>query len=130
SAAAYAGRGQLAQYALGQPEQAIADFKKAVELRPANAEDRRVLAWLLATCQDSKVRDGAAAVEVAQKACEMTGWKDGRYLDTSAAACATAGQFEAAINHASRAVDLTPPSEREAIQDRLKLYKSGREYRE
>ena len=41
----------------------------------------------MGTCLDATVRDGAKAVELATKACEVADWKDFAVLDTLAAAC-------------------------------------------
>ncbi len=98
------------------------------------------LARFQATCPVAELRDGAKAVENATKACELTNWKDWEYLDTLAAAYAEAGDFDSAIKWQQKAIDLLPedeeePSERRAkrradFEERLKLYQSGKPYRE
>jgi tetratricopeptide (TPR) repeat protein len=50
----------------------ISDIKKAVRLRPDDPNARNDLAWVLATSPNTKIRDGAAAVTQAKKACELT----------------------------------------------------------
>ncbi len=52
------------------------------------------LAWIMATCQDKKYRNGAKAVELAKKAISLSNNID--FLDTLAAAYAEAGNFEKA----------------------------------
>jgi tetratricopeptide (TPR) repeat protein len=55
------------------------------------------LAWLLATYPDSKSRDGAEAVRLAERACALTDRQVPAFLDTLAAAYADAGDFSRAV---------------------------------
>ena len=55
------------------------------------------LAWLLVTYPDSKSRDGAEAVRLAEKACVLTERRIPVFLDTLAAAYAEAGDFPRAV---------------------------------
>jgi protein O-mannosyl-transferase len=75
----------------------------------ANAPDSpRMLdevAWLLATYPDSRSRDGAEAVRLAEHACDLTQRKIPALLDTLAAAYAEAGDFPRAIGTAEEALD-------------------------
>jgi serine/threonine-protein kinase len=89
------------------------------------------LAWLLATCTDPGVRDGARAVRFAEEAVAATGRRDPRILDTLAAAHAEAGQFDtgAAVEKEAMAL-LQTDEERNEYGARLKLYEAGTPYRE
>ncbi len=60
----------------------IRGFDKAIELNPSYAKAYNKLAWILATHEDSQVRDGAQAVHLAEKACERTDYKAPADLDT------------------------------------------------
>jgi tetratricopeptide (TPR) repeat protein len=63
------------------------------------------LAWLLATYPDSKSRDGAEAVRLAERACALTERRIPALLDTLAAAYAEAGDFPRATSVAEEALN-------------------------
>ena len=91
------------------------------------------LAWLRATCPTAEFRDGAKAVEQATKACELTNFKKANYVGTLAAAYAEAGDFDAAKKWQKNAIDLLTEKQqhlRPDFEERLKLYQSGKPYRE
>lgn len=90
----------------------------------------KAAAWLLATSDDPKVRDGKAAVIFAEKADDATGHKDPLLLDTLAAAYAEAGQFEKAVNAEKSAIAASKvDSERNDFRSRLRLYQNKTAYR-
>lgn len=87
-------------------------------------------AWLLATCPDSTVRDGQAAVSYAEKAVAATSRTNANYLDTLAAAYAEAGAFTNAITAQKEAIALNKvPAYTEGMKARLNLYQTNTPYR-
>ncbi len=99
-------RGQI--YAIQSNwNQAMADMNTALRLDPSDVEGNVSLAWILATCSETKLRDGPRAVELGTRACELTQWKSPRPLATLAAAFAEKGDFPAAAQMQRRAIDLT-----------------------
>jgi len=92
------------------------------------------LAWLLATHKENKFRNPEEAIRLAERACELTNYKDTGLVDTLAAAYAAAGRFSDAVATAEKAIklaDSTDNKERAGkIQNRLELYKLGKPYRE
>jgi serine/threonine protein kinase len=97
-------------------------------------ESMRGLAWFQATCPAAEFRNGAEAIKNATKACELTEWKEAMYVDTLAAAYAETGDFESAVKWQKTAISLLTkedPAEWQAeFEERLKLYESGKPYRE
>jgi tetratricopeptide (TPR) repeat protein len=109
---------------------ALADYDQAVSLDAENTDAFNGRAWLLATCPDSAIRDGKKAAESAKRACALTSFSEGVYLDTLAAACAEAGDFAEAVKWQKKALDL-PGFDQEGVKrahQRLKLYQEHTAY--
>jgi tetratricopeptide (TPR) repeat protein len=113
-------------------DKALADLTEATTLNPNDPSALNNLAWLLATCPKGEVRDGRKAVEHATRACELTGWREPHPLDTLAAAHAECGDFEEAAKWEIKAVILGASDNafQQQARRRLKLYQSGKPYRE
>jgi tetratricopeptide (TPR) repeat protein len=87
-------------------EQALFNLDEVIRLSPGSAHALNERAWLLTTCRDEKLRDAPKAVKSATKACELSGWKNPRYLATLAAANSEVGDFESAVHNQERALAL------------------------
>jgi tetratricopeptide (TPR) repeat protein len=107
------------------------DYEKVVEINPESSSGQNGLAWLLCTAPDAKVRDGKRALETAKKACELTGYKNGGYLDTLAAAHAELGEFDKAVEWQEKALKTgdIPIKDMDAARQRLVLFKARKPYR-
>jgi tetratricopeptide (TPR) repeat protein len=115
-------------------EESVAECGKALEAAPQNARLRNKLAWMLATCPDASVRDGAKALKIARRLVEGSGHREPQYLDTLAAAYAEVGHFPQAVATAKEALALARSAFQErlaqSVQARLDAYRAGRAYRE
>ena len=70
-------------------------------------------------------------MESAKKACELTAYKNPDYLETLAAACAEAGDFDGAIKWEKKALE-SPEFEKAAgdrVRARLKTYQAMEPFR-
>ncbi len=117
----------------GEFAEAISDYEAAFRVDPDYAPAFDGLAWLRATCLAAEFRDGDRAVEQATKACELTDFKKAGYVATLASAYAEAGDFDSAVMWQKKAIDLLTEGEEELradLEKRLKLYRSGKTYRE
>jgi uncharacterized protein len=128
-----------AQYSLGLcyasgrgvPKDAVAAVKwlrKAAEGGEVQAWN--VLAWILATSENSEIRYGSNAVFFAEKAVAATNRKTPAVLDTLAAAYAEAAQFEKAVSTEQEAISLLQAeAEKNDYRTRLKLFEAHLPYR-
>jgi tetratricopeptide (TPR) repeat protein len=127
---AYFRRGGVLK-AMREYNKAILDCEKAVRLSPSHNESHWLLAWILATCPDAKLRDGKKAVMLATKACELSKWRDFYDLHCLAAAYAETGEFDSAVKWQRRADSLNAKAEDKSKGiDRIKLYREGKPYHE
>lgn len=114
--------------------EAVGELREALRLDPGNLTVLSNLAWLLATCPDATIRNGAEAVTLAERAAELSQRRDPVILDSLGAAYAEAGRFPEAIRATQRALDLARPggdaATTAALQSRLALYQARRPHRE
>ena len=85
--------------------EAIAEYRDVLKVKPDQPEALNNLAWLLATCSDGTLRDGAEAVRLAENACRLSGYKQARELFTLAAAYAEGGRFPEAVEAAQKSIE-------------------------
>lgn len=112
---------------IGRLREGVSHYEAALRINPQHSDVLSNYAWLLATCPDDAVRDGARAVALAGKIEEQ-----GRYsVDvqrTMAAALAESRQFDEAVAVAGRAARLAAQSGNEAlanvIRQELDSYRS------
>lgn len=110
------------------------EYRQVLKVKPDEPAALNNLAWLLATCPDASVRDGAEAVRLAERACRLSGHSEAQSLGTLAAAYAEAGRFGEAVSSAQKAVGLATASGDQRLAaicgQLLRLYSAGRPYHE
>jgi tetratricopeptide (TPR) repeat protein len=118
---------------LGRPADALAHYKEALRLEPANPIYLNDLAWLLATSSDDSVRNGSEAVRLIEQAFKLSGGKEARYWGTLDAAYAEVGRFSEAEATASRTKEMAQAAGQDdiarAAEIRLQLYREHKPYR-
>jgi Flp pilus assembly protein TadD len=118
----------------GEVREAIAHYQTSLEIQPQNAITCKNLAWILATCPEASVRNGAKAVELAGQAIRLSGGPDPIFTGTLAAAYAEAGRFSEAVTTARRAQQLASgqrkPDLVKALQVQIGLYQAGAPFRD
>lgn len=127
-ALALAGRGD-AHTALRDWNRAGEDYREAIRFNPRLGRAYRGAAWLLATCPDERYRRADLAVQTAEKAIELGGDSDWTYLDTLAAAQASAGQYDEAAQTIAKAIQIAPENLIETLKSRLDLYAEEQPFR-
>jgi tetratricopeptide (TPR) repeat protein len=124
----------MAQAMQKKHSEAVASYRKAIEIDPSQPTPYNELAWILATSRDPSVRNGAEAVKAAERACELTEWKRVAFIGTLDTAYAEAGRFEDAIVTAQRVMQIGEEQHRgylaELAKERVKLYQQGKPYRQ
>jgi tetratricopeptide (TPR) repeat protein len=120
--------------ALGHGAEAINQYRQALALVPDLVPTLNNLAWILATDPDVRNRNGAEAVQLAERACAGTDYQTPVLIGTLAAAYAEAGRFKEAVATAGRASNLARAAGQSAVAKKnwqlLGLYQSGRAYRQ
>lgn len=100
-------RGRSDAYlSIGEHKQAIEDYDRALALAPEDSTVLNNLAWVLCTSPIDELRNGERALELAQRACEVTDYEQAHILSTLAAAYAELGDFEKAREWSTKAVKL------------------------
>jgi len=117
-----------------QTREAVAQYRQVLAARPDAVEALNNLAWMLSTSSDDALRDGAEAVQFAERACRMTQYKQAIMVGTLAAAYAEAGRFNDAVATAEKAIDLATASGNTQFaginQQLLTFYRARKPYHE
>ena len=119
---------------MGQAKEALSHYKRALEIDPNDTEALNNMAWILATWPDALIRDGAKAVELAERADSLTRGKSQMISATLAAAYAETGRFADAVKTGLRAVQLANAegnaARADSIRAQIELYQSGAAFRD
>jgi tetratricopeptide (TPR) repeat protein len=121
----------LACTKLGRTDEAIAHYREALRLQPDSADSLNNLAWILAAEPDARFRNGAEAVSLATRACELTKYRNSIPLATLGAAYAETGQFPEAVSFAEQAQEIAKaaqPALAARLTAMLEAFRAGRPY--
>ena len=119
---------------ISQPRNVLDCYDRLIAADPNSIAGLNNLAWMLATHKDNDIRNGKRAVELAQRACEITQWKIPILIGTLAAAYAESGDFTNAVQMVTRARDAARADKQEDVakrnQELLEVYSAGKAFRE
>ena len=117
----------------GRIEDAYNQWHKVHQIEPGNTEIINNLAWMLAVYPDMDAHNPQESLRLAQRACELTNYKNATMLDTLAVAYGAAGDFTAAAEAAQNAYELALSDGQAELarqsKQHLELFKSSQPYR-
>jgi Flp pilus assembly protein TadD len=118
----------------GRMAEGIAHYQAALLVQPGNPALLNDLAWIRAANSDARFRDGPEAVRLAERACQLTDYRQPVILNTLGAAYAEAGRFDdavAMVGKARQAVLALGQTDDDAqMLQIIELYKSHQPYHE
>ena len=118
----------------GRIQEAMVQYREALRLNPDLAGALNNLAWIQAASSNDGLRNGAEAVRLAERACELTHHEKPLFIGTLAAAYAEAGRFPEAVTTAEKAEEIATKVGLTAVATKnrqlLKLYRAGKPYHE
>ncbi len=118
----------------GMPSDAIMELRTALKHDPDHVASLNTLAWLLATCPNSALRNGPEAVKLAERVNQLTGGLNSGALDTLATAYAEAGRYIEAAQTGEKALKIAESEKQntpaKAIRDRVELYRQSKPFRD
>jgi protein O-mannosyl-transferase len=121
-------------HALGRTGEAIGQYSQALQSDANLLLAMHFLAWIWATDEDAANRNGPEAVKLAERACQLSGFRIPTLLGDLAAAYAETGRFEEAATMAEKAITLAQEQgdtdTAAKNQDLLKLYQSHKPCRD
>jgi len=116
-------------FGLGRFEEAITEFRESLRLKPDYPAVLEWLAHILIMDRKTDFYNPTEAVRLAERSCELTGYRQAQMLDTLSVAYAAVGRLDEAIATAERAFDLASSAGQkemaEHINNRLQLYKAA-----
>ena len=117
----------------GRSAEAIEQYEAFLKLAPDDVPTLVAAAWLRASAADERVRDGAAALQLAQRASDLTRPPAAVVEAVLAAAYAEAGDFARAVERARAAIELARAEHSDAevriYEAQLAGYRARRPYR-
>lgn len=118
----------------GKSAEAAEQYSLVLQAKPDFAPALNDLAWLRATAAPDELRNGAEAVRLAERCCQLTNHRNAGFLATLAAAYAEANRFDEAIAAAQRAQALATATGDQSLitklTSRLALYQQHRPCRQ
>jgi protein O-mannosyl-transferase len=118
----------------GHVREAVEQWQDALAIEPENGNAASNLAWVFATSPEDSIRNGARAVELAERALHLSGGKIPMIFRTLGAAYAENGRFSQAIETAQHGAELANSQDNQGLaaelQRNIAVYESGKPLRD
>jgi tetratricopeptide (TPR) repeat protein len=105
----------MALYHQDRFDEALSCYRQVLRIKPESTEALNGIARILATHPVSESRDVVRAIELAERAAELTRYKSAFVLNTLSIAYASAGRFEPASRTAQLALELALASQNDEL---------------
>lgn len=113
----------------GEVRAALTQWEQVLAAQPQNGNAQANLAWVLSTSADDTLRNGARALDLAQRAIALSGEKNAMLFRTLAAALAENGRFAEAAHAAEEGLEVAALHHNSALmqdlQANIALYRAG-----
>ena len=103
---------------VGRSREAVVHLREALRLQPDTVPELNLLAWIFATDSDATLRDGLAAVRLAERACELTRHGQAGSLLTLAVAYLQIGRNAEAETEANQALLLARAADDQTLTEK------------
>jgi Flp pilus assembly protein TadD len=118
----------------GRNPEAVDAYRAALKLNPDLPDALNNLALILATSSRDDLRNGPEAVQLANRACQLTQYRQPQFIETLAAAYAEAGRFQDAQAIMAKLAQLATQAGQTALAQRyqriLERYRASQPLRE
>ena len=116
----------------GRLRESVDYYRHTIQIKSDYCPALNDLAWILAATTDPQIQNPQKAVELAQKACRLTDFRNPSFLDTLAVAYAADGQYDKAIETAQKGIELANIQKQLELalrmKNRLDLYLDSKPY--
>jgi tetratricopeptide (TPR) repeat protein len=112
--------GNVLYYLQGKTPEALEHWRTALRLTPDAVPVLNQTARVLSTTPEASLRNGALAIELAERAVQLSGGTNPAILDTLGAAYAEAGRFSDALQTVRRALDFAIQQNNQRLVEALK----------
>ena len=94
--------------AQGRFDQALDQLRQAIRIKPNQPDFMNDIALLMVTHPELESSDANEAIRLADRACELTNYKNTAFLSTLAVAYSSEGKFKEAIEQMKRILEIEP----------------------
>jgi protein O-mannosyl-transferase len=119
---------------MGRADEAVSQLEKVLTTEPDNTKAQKNMAWVLATWPETRIRNGAKAVELAERANQLTNGRNPIVTLTLSAAYAETGRFDDAVKAAEVALQVANETGNArlagGIPEYIALYRAGQPFRD